>query len=300
MAHSPWEVKKVRTNGIEIAYAERGQGPALVLAHGIGMQLIMWPSPFIDMLVARGLRVIVFDARDLGESTWLDSAGVPPVFKLLPRALFGLRVRAPYSLYDMADDVAGLLGALGIERAHLAGVSLGGMVAQAMAIRHGHRLKSLVSLMSHPNGRVLGVSTPRAAAKLLGPTPRSRDEAIARQVDFFRTVGSPGFRRDDSVVAESTGRAYDRAFHPAGFARQLAALLATGDLRPGLREVRVPTLVLHGDSDPVIRPSFGRDTAKAIPGAEFRLIKGWGHDLPPGAWELLSGAIADHVLRHER
>lgn len=300
MSDFHYEVKKLRANGIEIAYAERGEGAPLVLAHGIGMQLVMWPSPFVDMLVARGLRVILFDARDLGESTWFDSSGVPPIFKLLPRALLGLRVPAPYSLYDMADDVAGLLTALGIEKAHIAGVSLGGMVAQATAIRHGHRLKSLVSLMSHPNGRLLGVSTPRAGAKLLGPTPRSREQAIERQVDFFRTVGSPGFRRDDSLVAESTGRAYDRAFHPAGFARQFAALLATGDMRKGLRDVRVPTLVLHGDSDPVIRPSFGRDTAKAIPGAEFRLIQGWGHDLPPGAWELLSGAIADHVLRHDR
>jgi pimeloyl-ACP methyl ester carboxylesterase len=135
--------------------------------------------------------------------------------------------------------------------------------------------------------------------KLLGPVPRSREGAVARQVDFFRTVGSPGFRRDDALVAESAGRAYDRAFHPAGWARHFAAVLATDDMRPGLRGVRLPTLVLHGDKDPVIRPSRGRDTARSIPGAKFRLIEGWGHDLPPGAWDLLTGAIADHVLAND-
>lgn len=289
-------MKKARSNGIEITYDERGEGEPLILCAGIGMQLVAWPDGFLDRLAARGLRVIVFDHRDVGESTRLSSAGVPPILKLLPRAVLGLEVTAPYTLFDMADDVAGLIDALGLERAHLAGASMGGMVAQATAIAHGRRLKSLTSLMSHPGGRVLTVSKPHAAMKLLGPMPRSRAEAIERQVDFFRTVGSPGFRRDDALVAESAGRAYDRSFHPPGFARHFAAILATGDMRPRLRGVRVPTLVLHGDRDPVIRPSHGRETARHIPGATFRLIEGWGHDIPVGAWDLLSTAIADHVL----
>jgi pimeloyl-ACP methyl ester carboxylesterase len=291
-------MNKVRANGIEIAYDERGRGEPLILAAGIGMQLVTWHDGFLDRLADRGLRVIVFDHRDIGESTRLTALGIPPIPRLLSRAVLGLRVSAPYTLFDMANDVAGLMDALGLERAHLAGVSMGGMVAQATAINHGHRLKSLTSLMSHPGGRVLGVSQPHAAMKLLGPVPRSRAEAIARQVDFFRTVGSPGFQRDDSLVAESAARAYDRSFHPPGFARHFAAILATGDMRPRLRGVRVPTLVLHGDKDPVIRPSRGRDTARHIPGATWRLIEGWGHDLPVGAWDLLAGAIADHVLSH--
>lgn len=288
-------MKKVRANGIEIAYEEHGEGEPLVLAAGIGMQLVHWPQGFLDRLVKRGLRVIVFDQRDTGESTKLTAAGVPDFRRLLPRAMLGLAVKAPYTLFDMADDVVGLLDALGLERAHLLGVSMGGMVAQAAAIAHGPRWKSLTSLMSHPGGRVLTVSKPYAARKLLAPIPRDRAGAVARQVDFFRAVGSPGFERDDALVAEVAGRAYDRSFHPAGFARQLAAIFATGDMRPRLGAVRVPTLVMHGDADPVVRPARGHDTARAIPGAKWHLVRGWGHDLPPGAWDLLTTAIADHV-----
>jgi pimeloyl-ACP methyl ester carboxylesterase len=288
----------VRANGIEIAYEERGEGEPLVLAAGIGMQLVAWPDAFLDRLAARGMRVIVFDHRDVGQSTKLREAGVPPVQRLLGRALLGLPVSAPYTLFDMADDVAGLLDALGIARAHLVGVSMGGMVAQAAVIRHGARWKSLVSMMSHPGGggaRLLTLSSPYAAMKLLGKVPRSREEAIARQVDFFRTVGSPGFRRDDAMVAESAARAYDRSFHPPGFARHFAAILATGDMRRELRGVRVPSLVLHGAADPLIRPSHGKDTASSIPGARLRIIDGWGHDLAVGAWDLLVSEIAGHV-----
>ncbi|MBK8251205.1 MAG: alpha/beta hydrolase [Polyangiaceae bacterium] len=293
-------MKSVHTNGIEITYDERGTGEPLVLAAGIGMQLVSWPDGFLDKLAARGLRVIVFDHRDIGKSTKFQSAGIPNVKRLLARAVLGLPVTAPYTLYDMAGDVAGLITGLGLEKAHLCGVSMGGMVAQATAIRHGHRLTSLISMMSHPLAGLLTVAKPHAAMKLLAPAPKNRDQAIFRQVDFFRTVGSPGFERDDSLVALSAGRAYDRSFHPPGFARHFAAILATGDMRPGLRNVRLPTLVMHGDQDPVIRSTHGEKTAKSIPQAQWRLIKGWGHDLPVGAWDLLSDAIAEHVFRAAR
>jgi pimeloyl-ACP methyl ester carboxylesterase len=282
-------------DGLDIAYEERGAGEPLVLISGIGMQLIAWPAGLLDALAARGFRCILLDNRDVGLSSKLDASGVPRPLPLLARALLGLRVRAPYTLFDMAADVKGLLDVLGIDRAHVAGVSLGGMIAQAMAIAHGDRMKSLVSMMSYPGGRLLTASRPRAAMRLLGPAPRSRAEYIERQVEFFRFVGSTGFARDDTAVAERAGRAYDRCFHPAGFARQLAASLATGDLRARLRAVRVPTLVLHGSVDPIFRASHGRETARAIPGASFRLIEGWGHDLAEGAWELLASAIAKHA-----
>lgn len=287
-----------RCNGIDITYDERGKGEPLVLAAGIGMQLVGWPEEFLDRLAGHGLRVIVFDHRDAGESTRLSAAGVPPVRKLLLRALLGLKVTAPYTLFDMADDVAGLISALGLERAHLAGVSMGGMVAQATAIAHGARLKSVISMMSHPNKGLATLSEPRAALKLLRPAARSREEAISGQIEFFRLVGSTGFQRDDEVVARSAARSYDRAFHPAGYARHLAAVLATGDMRKGLRQVRVPALVMHGAVDPLIRASHGRETARAIPGAKWRLIEGWGHDLPPGAWDLIAREMAEHVLAH--
>ena len=288
----------VRSNGIEIAYEERGEGEPLVLATGIGMQLVGWPDAFLDRLAARGFRVIVFDHRDVGMSTKLTAAGVPPVQRLIARALLGLPVEAPYTLFDMADDVVGLLDALGLPKAHLAGVSMGGMVAQAAAIRHGARWKSLVSLMSHPGGKLLTISKPYAAMALLGKLPRTREEAIQRQVEFFRTVGSPGFARDDSLVREAAGRAYDRSFNPPGFARHFAAILATGDMRSRLRDVKTPTLVLHGADDPLVRPSHGKDTAKNIPGAKLRIIDGWGHDLAVGVWDLLISAIAEHAKQH--
>lgn len=293
-------MKHVTANGLQIAYEERGEGEPLVLVSGIGMQLVMWPGGLLDRLAARGLRVIVFDNRDTGKSTWLDHMGVPNIPMMMPRVLLGLPVKAPYSLYDMADDTAALIGALGLEKAHIAGVSMGGMIAQATAIKHSHRLKSVCSLMSHPNGRLLGISKPGAMRKLLMKAPRNREEAARRQVEFFRYVGSTGFQRDDAMVAEAAAAAYDRGAHPAGFARHFAAMAATGDMRPPLRNVRLPTLVMHGSDDPLIRASFGKDTAKAIPNAEFRLIQGWGHDLPPGAWDLLANAVADHVLRNAK
>jgi proline iminopeptidase len=290
-------VSIAEVNGIRIAYEERGSGEPVVLVSGIGMQLVSWPEALLEQLAARGLRVIVFDNRDVGLSTKLDSAGVPRLKLLLARALVGLPVEAPYTLFDMAADVAGLLDVLGVPRAHVVGASLGGMVAQAMAIGHGHRLASLISMMSHSGGRLF-TGRLRATTKLLRAPPRSRAEAVEMQLDFFRTAGSTGFSRDEVALAERAGRAYDRCFSPRGFARQFAAALATGDMRPRLRRVQVPTLVLHGSADPIFRPACGRDTAQAIPGAAFRLIDGWGHDLAEGVHALLVDAIAGHVRAH--
>jgi pimeloyl-ACP methyl ester carboxylesterase len=283
-----------RSNGIHLAYEERGSGEPLVLISGIGMQLVAWPEGLLSKLADRGLRVIVFDNRDVGLSTKLDQAGVPRVRLLLARALLGLSVVAPYTLFDMAADVAGLLDALGLEKAHVAGVSLGGMVAQAMAIQHGGRLKSLVSVMSHSGGHLF-TGRLRATTKLLRPPPRSRAQAIQWQLDFFKVAGSTRFFRDDAALAERAGLAFDRSFHPQGFARQFAAALATGDMRGRLRGVRVPTLVLHGGVDPIFRPACGRETARTIPGARFRMIDGWGHDLAEGVHERVVEEIVGHV-----
>lgn len=285
-------------SGIELAYEERGVGEPMVLVAGIGMQLVAWPEGFLDLLAARGFRVIVFDHRDVGLSTKLDAAGVPRTGALIARSIAGLQVAAPYTLYDMADDVTGLFDSLGLTRAHLVGVSMGGMVAQAAAIAHGDRLASLVSMMSHPGRRLLSVGLPKATLKLLGRAPRTRAEAIEQHLDFFRTVGSTRFARDEVDLAARGGRAYDRCAYPQGFARHFAAILATGDLTPRLRRVEVPTLVLHGSVDPVIRAVAGRETAGAIPGAELHVIDGWGHDLAEGVWPQLVDAIASHAHAH--
>ena len=287
----------LKSNGLDLAYEERGSGEPLVLVSGIGMQLVSWPEGFVERLAGRGMRVIVFDNRDVGLTSKLDHAGVPPLRWLLARAFMGLRVEAPYTLYDMAADLAGLLDGLGLERAHVAGVSMGGMIAQATAIAHGARVKSLISMMSHSGGKLF-TGHPAATLKLLRPPPRTRTEAIRNQLDFFRTAGSKGFFRDDGDLAARAGRAYDRCFHPRGFARQFAAVLATGDMRPRLQAVRAPTLVLHGTDDAIFRVACGRATAQSIPGAKLEVIDGWGHDLAEGAWDILVDAIAGHVHAH--
>lgn len=284
-----------RSNGIDLVYEERGEGEPLVLIAGIGMQLVAWPDTLLDKLAARGFRVIVFDNRDVGLSTKLEAAGLPRIRSMLARRLIGLPVQAPYTLFDMAADVAGLLDALDIARAHVVGASLGGMVAQAMAAAHGDRLTSLVSMMSQSAGRIFFTGNPLVGMRLLRAPARSRAEAVTQQVDFFRAAGSTAFFRDEVALAERAGRAYDRCFYPVGFARQLAAVLATGDMRARLASVRVPTLVLHGTSDGIFREACGRETAAAIPGATFRLIKGWGHDLAEGATDLIVDAIVEHA-----
>ena len=286
---------RIRANGIELEYEIEGQGEPMVLVMGIGSQLVVWPDGFRRELARRGFRVVVFDNRDVGLSTKFEAAGVPPIRRLLARWALGLPVSAPYSLLDMADDAIGLCDALGFERVHLVGASLGGMVAQTTAIAHPRRLASLTSMMSNAGGGPGMIGSPRAMRMLLQPPPRTRDESIQRHVDFYRTVGSTAFAADWPSIRERAGRAYDRCFHPPGFARQLAAMLATGDRRPALRWVRVPTLVLHGSADPLIPPSGGRATARAIPGARLRVIDGWGHDLPPGAWPVLADLIAEHA-----
>jgi pimeloyl-ACP methyl ester carboxylesterase len=264
---------------------------------GIGAQMVLWPEEFCDLLAARGFRVIRFDNRDVGRSSKLDHLGVPKLGRTMLRSLFGLPVRAPYSLEDMAHDVCGLLDELGIASAHVVGASMGGMIAQTMAIIRPDRMRSLVSIMSTTGRRGYMISEPRALRALLGAAPKTRDEAIERHLALFRVVGSTGFERDEKATAAIAALSWDRGHHPPGFMRQLAAIGATGDRTPRLRFVRMPTLVVHGSVDPLIRPLGGRMTAEAIPGARLHMIDGMGHDLPRGAWPTLVDLIAGHAAR---
>jgi pimeloyl-ACP methyl ester carboxylesterase len=285
-----------RANGIDLYYEVTGHGRPLVLVMGIGAQLVAWPQGFIDLLVAHDFQVILFDNRDVGLSQKIDDAGrPPPVRTAMARAMFGLPIDAPYSLVDMADDVAGLLDHLGLDDAHVAGVSLGGMVAQTLAITHPGRLRTLTSIMSHTGDRFTGIGSPRALQALLGPAPRNPAEAGERAVNFTRICGSTGFPIDEDDIRRRAAAAYERCFYPRGFVRQFLATLATGSRTAALRFVRTPTLVMHGSADTLLPPRGGRATARAIPGARFQLIEGMGHDLPRGAWPILADAIAEHA-----
>jgi pimeloyl-ACP methyl ester carboxylesterase len=280
--HSFGEESIVPANGIELCFQEMGDadGEPLVLVMGLATQMIAWDEEFCSLLAERGFRVVRFDNRDVGRSTKLDSAGVPSRIDMLS----GRRATAAYLLRDMARDSFGLMDQIGIESAHVAGASMGGMIAQTMAIERPERVRSAVSIMSTTGSRWVGMPSFRAFSALLAKPPRSRDEMIERTLRTFKVIGSPGFPFDEERVREIAGRSYDRGHSTAGVIRQLHAILASGDRTRALRELDLPATVIHGGSDPLIRPSGGRATAKAIPGARLRIIEGMGHDLPRDVW----------------
>jgi pimeloyl-ACP methyl ester carboxylesterase len=288
---------RVESNGLELEYDVIGRGEPLVLIMGIGAQLIYWQEDFCHQLAERGFRVVRFDNRDVGLSSKLKGRKAPPFPHLLSRSLLGRPIEAPYSLSDMADDTVGLMDALGFERAHVVGASMGGMIAQTLAITHPHRVRSLVSIMSNPGGRRHLVARPRAMKALLQAAPTSREEAMDRAEAFYTICGSTGFERDVSGIRERAGRAYERCFYPQGFVRQMAAIFATGSRQQALKFVRAPTLVIHGSVDPLILPRGGRATAAAIPDSRLEIVEGMGHDLPRGAWPRIIDAITSNARR---
>jgi pimeloyl-ACP methyl ester carboxylesterase len=280
---------RIKTGDIEIAYQTLGDpsGPPLLLVMGLGMQLIHWDRELCEELAERGYYVIRFDNRDAGLSTMID-APVPPIV----RAMAGFHIDAPYLLRDMANDSFGLLDELGIERAHVMGVSMGGMIGQTMAMERPERVLSLTSIMSTTGERRAGMPKLRVWSVLMRRAPSQREAFQDYFVRMFRIIGSPGFPQDEPRVRELAAATFDRAHNPAGTARQLAAILASGDRTPGLRRLRVPTTVIHGRDDPLIPFRGGVATARAIPGAELVAIPGMGHDLPREIWPKLHGALA--------
>jgi pimeloyl-ACP methyl ester carboxylesterase len=288
-----------RSNGIEIEYEVIGPpgNRPLLLVMGLGTQMIHWDDELCAQLVTRGHRVVRFDNRDVGCSTKLDGDGPPNVLAAMAAASRGAGVEAPYRLSDMAADAAGLLDALGIESAHVAGASLGGMIAQTLALEHPARVRTLTSIMSTTGHPDLPTATPDAAAALFQPVPPDREGNIERAVRVFRAIGSPGFPFDEARVRARAARAYDRCFHPAGVARQMIAIVASGSRRDALRGLRTPTLVVHGADDPLIPLACGLDTAESIPGAELLIVEGMGHDLPRPVWPRLVDAITQLTSR---
>jgi pimeloyl-ACP methyl ester carboxylesterase len=286
--------ERASANGIEIVYETIGDpaNPPLLLVMGLGTQLIHWDIELCERFAERGFHVIRFDNRDAGRSTHINA----PVPNLM-RAMAGLKIDAPYRLDDMADDAFGLLDHLGIEAAHVAGVSMGGMIAQTMAIRRPERVLSLTSIMSTTGERRAGRPKLRVWGVLLRKAPSDREAAVEYFVRVFRMIGSKGFPADEDRIREHAAQAYDRGHSPAGTGRQLAAIMASGDRTKRLRELHVPTLVFHGKSDPLVPFRGGRATADAIPGARLIAIPGMGHDLPRQVWPQLVDAVAETAAR---
>ena len=266
------------SNGLTLFYDSFGSDldPALLLVMGLGAQMTLWDEDFCRQLASNGLRVIRFDNRDVGLSSKMEDAKQPDVIK----AMAGDASSASYTLWDMADDAVGLLDSLGIAKAHIVGASMGGMIVQAMAIKHPQRVLSMTSIMSTTGNREVGQAKPEAMAALMAPPATSREEAIERGVTTWKTIGGT-YPLDEAALRERTGATFDRNFYPIGVARQMLAIIATGDRTEALKKLTVPTLVIHGEVDPLVTLSGGQATAEAIPGAELLVIPGMGHDMPP-------------------
>jgi pimeloyl-ACP methyl ester carboxylesterase len=281
-----------KANGIEVTYEVAGDpaDEAVLLIMGLGGQLTMWEEPFVDELVRRGRYVIRFDNRDVGRSTWFDEAGVPDLATGFTTGEFPT---PPYTLEDMADDAAGLLDELGVERAHVVGASMGGMIAQTFALRYPERTTSLTSIMSTTGAPGVGAPQPEVAQALFfSGTPTARDEVIRAGIAAHRLIDSPGYPFDEARVGGLVAASYDRAFHPPGVARQLLAVATQDDRTAPLSGLRVPTLVIHGEDDALVDVSGGRATAAAVPGATLWLVPGMGHDLPPA----LFAEVAERIV----
>jgi pimeloyl-ACP methyl ester carboxylesterase len=289
-------VSKAAANGIQIEYETFGEPSArpLLLIGGLADQLIHWDEDLCRDLSRQGHYVIRFDNRDSGLSTKFDQAGQADLGKIA----LGEKSSPPYTLDDMADDAVGLLDALGIRKAHICGVSMGGMIAQTVAIRHPSRILSLISIYSTTGNKDLPPPKPEMMELLLAPAPPEREAYIEHMVALFKAMAGQGFAFDEEWTRMITAKAYDRSFSPGGTGRQLWAIMAQGNRKKALASVTVPTLVIHGMDDPVVPVEAGRDTAEAIPGAQVMLIEGMGHDLPHGgAWPRIVEAIAVHTSR---
>ena len=288
-----------QANGIELCYDTFGdtQAPPLLLIMGLAAQMIAWDDDFCAALAGRGFRVIRFDNRDIGLSTRLESAGVPNVPQLLQAHLMGQPVKAAYTLGDMARDCVGLLDALGIDSAHIVGASMGGAIAQTLAIEHPQRLRSLSSIMSTSGDPSLPPPKPEALQLLMTPTPTDQAGYYQRYLQTWKLLRGPGFPLDEARDLERAAQTFTRGLYPAGVARQLIAILASGSRKAALAKVRVPTLVIHGDADPLVPLACGIDVADTVPGAERLIVEGMGHALPITLWPPIIDAIAEHAAR---
>lgn len=288
----------ITANGLELFYDEHGakDAPPILLVMGLGAQMTLWPIEFVEALAMRGFRVIRFDNRDIGLSHKFDGAKAPGLLRQMIFKRLGFSPKVPYTLSDMAADGIGVLDALGIEQAHVVGASMGGMIAQLMAIEHGHRLLSLTSVFSTTGNPKLPQADKPAIKALTGPL-KSLDEEylVNRGKHIALAIGSPGYRPDPERLEQRVRESVRRSVYPQGLQRQIAAIVDDWDRTERLKSVTTPTLVLHGEADPLVKLEGGKATAAAIPGAVLKTYPGWGHDLPTELVDTFADAIAEHA-----
>ncbi len=289
---------QITANGLSIDYDERGgrDDPAILLIMGLGAQMLLWPDMFCDMLADQGFRVIRFDNRDIGLSQKFDGAAVPDVKDIVAGLMSGKPLKVPYLLGDMAADAVGVLDALGVGKAHVVGASMGGMIAQLVAIHHPERVLSLTSIMSTSGRYGLPPGKPEAMEKLLlRPAGTDRQSVVDHSVMLAGVIGSPAYPVPEEQVRAFSERTYDRSFYPEGMPRHYAAILSSGSRDALLPGVTAPTLVIHGDADPLLPVEHAHDTARLIPGATLEVIEGMGHNLPPQLNLRLTTLIGRHA-----
>jgi pimeloyl-ACP methyl ester carboxylesterase len=293
---------KIRANGIGIEIEDTGPGadgearPTVLLIMGLGMQLVAWPDAWVQALVDAGFRVLRLDNRDAGLSEHMSAMGRPNIVWEAMKMRLGLAVKSPYSLQDMAHDALGVLDVLGIAQAHVVGLSMGGMIAQRLALSQPTRVRSLCSIMSSSGARGLPQARPEVMRALLSrPDGRSAEAVENHYVNLFRVIGSPAYPTPEASLRERIRVSAQRSFDPAGTLRQMAAIMADRGRASLLAGIRMPTLVMHGRADPLVPFSHGEDTARRIPGAQLVAIDGMGHDLPPGVLPQLLGPLITHM-----
>jgi pimeloyl-ACP methyl ester carboxylesterase len=293
------EPAKITSNGVELVYDTFGEpdAPPMLLIMGLGCQMIDWKDGFCSLLAGKGFRVIRFDNRDVGQSTLFEEAGHPQIPELIEAMQRGEPVEAPYLLSDLVADTVGLLDAIGVEQTHVVGLSMGGMIAQLMAAGHPDRVLTLTSIMSTTGEPGLPTSTPEAWACLTAPLESELGPYLEQYISKWQVYAGPKYPIDPSLAREHASRLFERGIHNAGRDRQLAGILASGSRREALASVTCPSLVIHGDSDPVVRVEAGIATADAIEGAELLVFEGMGHDLAKGLWPRVVDAIARHAGR---
>ena len=286
-----------RANGIDICYEIFGDPKAqpMLLIMGLGAQMVLWDDDFCEQLAARSFRVIRFDNRDIGQSSKLSGGTRLSPLELLKLRFLKIPVAAPYKLTDMARDTTGLMDVLGIRSAHLVGASMGGMIAQEIGISDAERVRSLTSIMSTTGNPKVPPPTREAAALLMAPPPATKEEYLVRFAQTWKLLRVGSFPEDEARDHARAERIYARGLNPAGVGRQLRAILASGNRKERLRQVKAPTLVIHGTVDPLVRPEGGKDTAASIPGAKLLMIEGMGHAIPVPMWPRIIDAIATHA-----